>query len=273
MNNFSLREEIKLRDSLWFNFKLLNTFGYWFPENAGKYKNIAYLVYSFIILNTTYFMYMVTEIINVILSIGDLEKITEASFLLLTHLVQTTKLYAFFKKRGAVLGLLKMLKSPLFQPFNDKQHKILKTMMVQSKLIYYIFLLMAVCTVSLWGAFPFLDKSESSYHLPLSAWYPFAVDKSPIFEVIFVYQILTVMINAATNISLDCLCNGFMAHVCGQLDILNDTLENLYQYVENCNESSSGNIYKENDRVPMKLQIKMDRLLKRSIIHHREIIK
>lgn len=292
MSKYLHIKPLKLRTSLWFNFKLLHILGFWPPEDT---KTLIFIV-SFM-----YVMYLTSEIINVALSTSDIEKITDASFLLLTHMAQVIKVYCFIKKRRLILDLLKMMDEEIFQPINEKQYKMIKDIMDSSAIYYYIFLCMAVGTVSLWGAFPVLDKEETELHLPLSAWYPFKTNKSPIFEIIYAYQLIAVISDAVSNISKDCTITGLMAHVCAQLDILNDTLENIKEYSvkllakeheHSGNESSNSRIFEKTEiqvldqdlitdknlelsdvNVSPTLQNEMNQLLVRCIHHHRRIIE
>lgn len=272
MAGYKYEKSLRLRDSLWLNFLILNVSGYWGPERNSKYAKFAYLIYAIIVLNFTYFVYITSEIINVVTLSSDLEKITDASFLLLTHFAQFFKIIYFFKNRALMLELLKMMKEDILQPISERQFVKLSKTMKYAANFYYIFLLMAVGTVSLWGAFPVLDKTnDGPLHLPLSAWYPFDTNPSPVFEIIYGYQLFAVLTDGLANISLDTMCTGLMAHVCGQLDNLNDTLENLKFYagesIIKMKETDGRNLTKQ------EMDLEMEKLLTRCVHHHRRIME
>lgn len=260
-----MERAINLRDSLRLNIFVLKIFGYWPP--MGK-RTVLYTLYTLLFL-FIFTLIITSETINVIFLTADLEKITDAFLLWLTHLDQIVKVFFFFTKRGSVLDLLDTLDLEIFQPRNKKQRKYIQTMMTSSTRWYYLFFTMTTSTVILWGAFPIIDNLGKE--LPLSGWYPFATDVSPVYEVIFLYQLVSTLITGLSQISIDCMCSSFMAHVCGQLDCLNDNLIHVREYsVENLKRQNPKQKY---DVMTPELQQEMKRLLHRSVKHHTIILK
>lgn len=266
-------ENLDLRHSLKLNFKILCMLGYWPPEDAG-YLLILYRIYSMLIIGGGFVIYTTTEIINIALSLNDLTKLTDASFLFLTHLAQVLKLYYFTVNHDRILKLLNSLNRDIFQPRNETQIKIIKVEMKYSKSLYVIFIAMCTATVLLWGAFPIMDKKEK-IELPLSAWYPFSTNSWPVFEIIYFYQISAVLMNAIANISMDTVASGFMAHICGQLDVLNDALTHIRDQANvNLNKRKIKITYNENSEdFKKELQQQMDEEIIRCVVHHINIIE
>lgn len=70
--------------------------------------------------------------------------------------------------------------------------------------------------------------SDGAYiRLPLTGWYPYDTRTGYKFYLTFTYQILGVTINAFCNISMDTVATGLFIHICCQLDMLKDSLENM----------------------------------------------
>lgn len=85
-------KRIRPRDSVNINIKLLNIFGLWFPEeNTWTWRSKAYLLYAILFQGFFFYMYVLSETAEMINSFGNIEKMTEASFLLLTHYAQIFK--------------------------------------------------------------------------------------------------------------------------------------------------------------------------------------
>lgn len=272
--------ELNLRSSLALNFKILCVFGHWPPENNPE-SLFFYKIYRTIFLGFFFIIYVITEAINIALSFGDLEKITDASFLFLTHTAQIFKLYCLVKNNIRIQKLANDLNRELFKPRNEKQYHMVKKAMDNSKLFYVIFLTMSISTIILWCAFPFIDAGINEINLPLSAWYPFSTNGSIRFAIVYAYQIISVLIDATCNVSMDTIATGFMAHICGQLDVLNDSLLYIQQQsVQNLTtkqeQNNSVEVYKkyyEKENVSKQLQDEMDKEQIRCIEHHLNVIE
>lgn len=272
--------ELNLRSSLALNFKILNIFGHWPPENAPE-SLFVYKIYGTITVGFFFIIYVITEIINIVLSFGDLERITDASFLFLTHAAQIFKLFSLVENNRRIRKLANDLNRELFKPRNEKQYDMVKKAMINSKAFYLIFLIMSMSTIILWCAFPLIDGEINEIKLPLSAWYPFSTNGSIRFGIIYAYQIISVLIDAACNVSMDTIATGFMAHICAQLDVLNDSL--LYikqQSIQNLIRKQEQNGYvcvfkqhSQKGKISKQLQNEMDREQIRCIKHHLNVIE
>lgn len=226
--------ELDLREVVNLNVRIIEFFGYLCPENQSRLKKILYSVYAIIFVGFIFITYILSELCNMIAVFGDIEKMTGASFLLLTHLVHTSKLYVFVTKSKRVHNLINSVNRNEFKPKNKKQYNILLNDIKVSKATTKIFLIMGFATCTLWGVFPFLDADENrdKIRLPLSGWYPFDVSKSPVFEIIYAYQTIGALINGLANISMDTFLAGIIMVISGQLKVLN----NAFQVINKCNE-------------------------------------
>ncbi|XP_065170242.1 odorant receptor Or1-like [Atheta coriaria] len=224
-------DTLVLRDALGPNLKVLQLLGYWPPEESSSLIRGVYQIYATFCVGFFFILYIVTEVINIVLSLDDLEKITEASFLFLTHFAQIIKLYHFTTKNPRICALANSLQGPKFRARNAKQYGMLKRSIFEAQFTFYLFISMSLSTCILWGIFPLIDQSADGHMaLPLSSYYPFSTDNSPTFELIFAYQIISTSINAATNVSMDTTVSSFMSVICGELNVLNDSLVNIREF-------------------------------------------
>lgn len=80
------------RDSISINLKLLRIFGLWFPEeNTWSWRSKLYLIYAILFQGFFFYLYVFSETAEMMFSFGNIEKMTEASFLLLTHYAEAYK--------------------------------------------------------------------------------------------------------------------------------------------------------------------------------------
>lgn len=206
-----------------YNFKVLQVLGLWPVKNPSK----LHTIYSVIITGFVFIAYLISETVNIILAFPDIEKVTESSFLFLTHLPQLIKLCYILKHKTTLRSMMEKMNDERFQPRNSKQLKIVRRTVRISKLSLFGFIFLCGCTVFLWAMFPLIDDKMNGM-LPLKAWYPFDTKRSPMYEITYVYQIVAVMWDAAANVCFDTLASsGFMNFICMNLDILNDTLSNV----------------------------------------------
>ncbi|XP_017785451.1 PREDICTED: odorant receptor Or1-like [Nicrophorus vespilloides] len=253
------RENLMLGSAVAPNFFVMHLLGIWPTKTSTRlYKTYAVIITSFV-----FFLYIISELVNIVISFGDLELITQASFLFLTHMAQLVKLYFFGRYRNRIQSLTDSLERRVFQPRNGRQLVMVKRSMRRATVTYYVLISMSIATCSLWAVFPMIEVGENGMELPLSAYYPFSTDLTIVFNVIFAYQILSTAINAATNVSMDTTTSGFMSLVCGQLDILNDSLIHVKDFAEEQISSDRS----------ISLDAAMEENLVHCVDHHRNILQ
>ncbi|XP_077284425.1 odorant receptor Or1-like [Arctopsyche grandis] len=221
-------KRVKIREALDLNLAIMTISGIWPPKCFDNTWRIhAYRAYSIMGVGFFYIVFMLTEIINMIVVFGDMEKTVEASFLLLTHFSQLLKTILVVVFNTRIRDIVERLDDPVFNR-GKPEHlpMILKSMNIVKK-DTRLFLTMATLTVLLWAIFPLLELNDRQ--LPLKAWYPFDIKETPIFQIIYLYQIISGLMNAMVNISMDTLGSGIMALTAGQLDILNYELSLLWR--------------------------------------------
>lgn len=215
------------RGTVTWTLKVLQISGLWPPRNHSVY----YKIYSVVVLGILYGVYMLSEAINMILVVDDIEEVTDASFLLLTHLAQIPKVYCFFKYEPKIRNMLDAMNHKKYSPKNARQDDIAKKMVRKMKVILVVYLSMCAATVILWAIFP-LTEAAKERRLPLKAWYPFDTKRSPNYEATYTFQIIAVMADALSNASLDMVPTGFMAYICMQLDVLCDIVSHARNEAE-----------------------------------------
>ncbi|KAJ3656616.1 hypothetical protein Zmor_015679 [Zophobas morio] len=188
-----------------------------------------------------------------VIAFGNIEEMAAASFLLLTNLVHLVKLYCFIFQRTKVENLINSINREEFQPKDSDDAKILLKDINRSKLITKTFLSMCCMGCVLFAIFPLLDNVEGeNIRLPFSGWYPFNINESPVFEIIYMYQVLASCINGMRNISADTFISGTIMVISGQLSLLNKAFRTMTPELQN--------------------QVEIRKLLLKSILHYKNIL-
>ncbi|KAJ3656612.1 hypothetical protein Zmor_015676 [Zophobas morio] len=223
--------ELDLREFVTLNIKCIHFFGYFSPEFAeNSKKRILFRIYATVFVGFAFVLSLLSQIANMIDAFGDMEKMTEASFLLFTNIVQCLKLYCFMKYGARVWRLVHSLNRKIFKPRNATQYDVLKRDIGRSKIITKLFLLACTITYASWCVSPFLDKKgENGVRLPLSGWYPFSTKETPAFELAYAYQIFTTWVGGLGDISMDTFMSGAIMVISAELSVLNNALETLKQ--------------------------------------------
>ncbi|XP_068910837.1 odorant receptor 4-like [Tenebrio molitor] len=177
-----------------------------------------------------YVMCILSQLAEMISVFGDIEKMTNASFLTLTNVVQAFKLYPFIMHGARVRALINSINRSEFKPKNWEQRCILTADIKMSQLISKTWLFTCCLVCSLWGIFPLLDKgADDQIRLPLSGWFPFKTDESPMFEIVYAYQTVTSFVNGLGVVCMDTFMMGSIMVISGQLSVLNNAFENIKQ--------------------------------------------
>jgi hypothetical protein len=223
-------EKLDLRDIVKVNVIGVQCFGYLCPEYETKTKRIYYRIYTTFIVGFMYVMCILSQLAEMISVFGDIEKMTNASFLTLTNVVQAFKLYPFIMHGARVRALINSINRSEFKPKNWEQRCILTADIKMSQLISKTWLFTCCLVCSLWGIFPLLDKgADDQIRLPLSGWFPFKTDESPMFEIVYAYQTVTSFVNGLGVVCMDTFMMGSIMVISGQLSVLNNAFENIKQ--------------------------------------------
>jgi hypothetical protein len=229
-------EKLDLRDIVKVNVIGIQLFGYFCPEHETKTKRICYRIYTAFIVGFMYVMCILTQIADMITAFGDIEKMTNASFLTLSYVVQAFKLYPFIMHETRVRALINSINRSKFKPKNWEHYCILTADIKMSQLISKTWLFTCCVACSTFGIFPLLDKgADDQIRLPLSGWFPFKTDESPMFEIAYAYQIVTIFVNALGIVCMDTFMMGCIMVISGQLSVLNNVFANIKQ----CDEKTA----------------------------------
>ncbi|KAJ3663377.1 hypothetical protein Zmor_007652 [Zophobas morio] len=209
-----------------FNMLILKIAGLW-PKGNEVYKFNRYTIYSIFALNLFINGHNFFQAANILFVYTDLTALTAIIFVTVTDLLASVKVYYFVSNIGILKKLMVTLDGQLFQPRTLEQRSLVQPGLDSWKFTYVAFCVPVITTLILWAVFPIMDGSFREYRLPFSAWYPYNTKVSPLYELTYVYQIVSIWFLALTNVNMDTLIAALMMYVGTQCDILSDDVRNL----------------------------------------------
>lgn len=259
----SIIPDLDLREMISYSLNIIMFTGFLRPEKRSKY-DIGYKASIVFFVGLFFILYMSTEFANIVVVFGDVEEMTQASFLFLTHFVQFFKFFSITQYNDLLWDMILRLNMKAFEPRTLSQRQMLTERISLSKKIAKCFVYLGIATCGLWAVFPFVDSGKTEVELPLSGWFPFRTDYSPVFELIYLYQVCGSTFNAVINISMDTLIAMLIFFVSCQLEILNDSLAKAKEICER-------RVKENNGRRNFNEEIEV--YLRELVNHHRYILK
>lgn len=243
MEKYDWRLNIKM------NIFVLRLLGLWPKE--GKYQGF-YILHVIFTMTTFLIGHLFFQAANIYFIRANLEAVTGTIYVLLVESLVVFKVYYLIRNIEMFKRLLGVLDTDMFQPKNSTQIVAIKETVHVWKTIYKSFLYTCFGTNMFWAIYPLLDKSNGERRLPFLAWYPWNTKRTPLYEITYVYQIISVSFITTVHVNVDVLVAALNIFNGSQFDILCDNLRNLHNFIENAT-------VKEN--------------LVHCIKHHKEILK
>uniref|UniRef100_A0AAU6NDI7 Odorant receptor n=1 Tax=Mythimna loreyi TaxID=667449 RepID=A0AAU6NDI7_9NEOP len=202
--------------------KILSAHGVWpHPNNFIILRNL----YMLFIMWTQY-SFLLFEIIYIVDVWGDIDAVSEASYLLFTQASLCYKATAFMVNKKSLIELLDIMDSEIFESKSVEHEKILAAQARKIKRLCLFFLTSATTTCTLWAMIPLFDDA-SKRSFPFRIWMPVTPLKSPGYELGYVYQMVSIYISAFVFISVDSVAVCMIMFGCGQLEIIMDKIQKI----------------------------------------------
>ncbi|KAK9891519.1 hypothetical protein WA026_014756 [Henosepilachna vigintioctopunctata] len=145
------------------------------------------------------------------------------------------------KNIATVKSLMKQLDSDFFQPKNERQSLLMEASMIVYVRVFRFFFSICTITVTMFLLSPLLLEER---RLPFEQRYPYDYTSSPWYQITYLHQCLSTLINSCTNVGIDTFSAGMMAIIGCQCELLEDKLLNFRQIkTETACDSSSDSYY------------------------------
>jgi hypothetical protein len=207
------------------NILMLRVVGLW-PRDDDNTRLTFYTLYAKI--STFFFIYAHTlfQTINIYFVYSDMEALIGILFAMSSELVATFKISIYKRNIALLKSLMTQLSTKVPQPKNVNQIMLVRPNLKTYTVIYYTFIVSGLTTVALWSVFPMLD-STIEYRLPFSAWYPYDAKIPPLYQLTYLYQVVSMWFMATAHVNIDTLISALLMFIGAQCDILCDDLKNI----------------------------------------------
>ncbi|CAH2045933.1 unnamed protein product, partial [Iphiclides podalirius] len=200
--------------------KVLRALGIWYPSNS---PSPLQLLYTTLIVLTQY-AFILFEFIYIAGVWGDIDSMSEASYLLFTQASVCYKVAVFIAHKSNLAVLIEYMRMENFAPKTRQHAEILERLSRKIKRLCMFFLISALTTCTLWALMPLLDNAEDRF-FPFRIWMPIGPEKSPQFEIGYLYQMASIYISAFLFFAVDSVTLGMIMFGCAQLEIIINKLE------------------------------------------------
>lgn len=159
------------------------------------------------------------EVAAMIMFWPDLPRVSGAAFILSANITHGIKLASMISNRDLFLSLIDFFVNSLSKEnLKDPNvvHIIIKYEKMAFRDIVVIMCLTGTAVTGLMGVGDLMDPSG----LPLVAYYPFDIQYSPVFQIVFLHQMVAVLIAAIVNVTVDMFTNNMVIQLCCQFQML-----------------------------------------------------
>nr|QMS80333.1 odorant receptor [Histia rhodope] len=194
---------------------VMKILGVWMPlENETRFKKIyrtamMFLQYIFLIFQTI-FIFQVW---------GDLEAVSEASYLLFTQACLCFKITVFQIKIPMLRDLLKQMNADIFRPQTLEHINILILQATRIKRFLLAFMVSSQITCGMWALKPLFDNAGKR-EFPFDMWMPVSSEYSPQYELGYGFQLITICMSAYMYFGVDSVALSMVIFGCAQIDIV-----------------------------------------------------
>ncbi|RZC34294.1 7tm 6 domain containing protein, partial [Asbolus verrucosus] len=219
MEKFDWKTTIKM------NIFSLRIIGLW-PKGDGVYKLDFYSLYAAISVIFFIDCLGILQITSLFFAYSDFEDLTEMAVISMSELLTVIKVCIFIKNMGLLKSLMATLDSDMFQPKNIDQILMVAPALNLWKTIYNVFFAAGGIATSLLVILPLLDGSKN-FQLPLTIWYPHDINSSPLYEIMYFHQVISLFFILTAIYNIDMLISALMMYIGAQCDILCNNLRNF----------------------------------------------
>ncbi|XP_013170504.1 PREDICTED: odorant receptor Or1-like [Papilio xuthus] len=210
-------------------------------KSEDMYLNRAKFVMKYL---GVWYLFLIFQIIYIIQVWGDLEAVSQASYLLFTQACLCLKVTVFQVNISMVRELLERMNGDIFISFCDEHDRILKWHAVRIKRLLLAFMISSQTTCGLWALKPLFDDAGSR-KFPFDMWMPVKPEYYLQYELGYAFQLVTICMSAYMYFGVDSVALSMVIFGCAQIDIIKDKILKIKSF-KNVEQSERNKYSKEN---------------------------
>nr|ALM26205.1 odorant receptor 16 [Athetis dissimilis] len=192
--------------------------GVWVPKDNASVLHTGYRA----LMMSQQYLFLIFQIIYIIQVWGDLDAVSQASYLLFTQACLCLKVTVFQINIGTLKQLLSLMDSEVFRPENVVHENILKLQAARIKRLLLAFMVSSQITCGLWALKPLFDDAENKF--PFDMWMPLNPEKAVQYYIGYAFQLGTICMSAYMYFGVDSVAFSCVIFACAQLEIIKEKL-------------------------------------------------
>ncbi|XP_052744219.1 odorant receptor Or1-like [Bicyclus anynana] len=193
--------------------------GVWVPPVD---EGVPQKTYRFFMMSLQY-LFLIFQMVYIIQVWGDLEAVSQASYLLFTQACLCFKVTVLQLNVALLRDLLRRMNEKVFLPQTAKHESILKVQATRIKRLLLAFMISSQTTCGLWALKPLFDDAGSR-NFPFDMWMPVKPEYSPDYELGYTFQLVTICMSAYMYFGVDSVALSMVIFACAQVDIIKDKI-------------------------------------------------
>nr|WCC57443.1 odorant receptor 46 [Papilio glaucus] len=193
--------------------------GVWVPTLNECTVHKCYRIFMMVL----QYIFLIFQIIYIVQVWGDLEAVSQASYLLFTQACLCLKVTVFQVNVSLVRSLLEQMNCDIFKPLCEDHERILKWHAVRIKRLLLAFMISSQTTCGLWALKPLFDDAGSR-KFPFDMWMPVRPEYSLQYELGYAFQLVTICMSAYMYFGVDSVALSMVIFGCAQIDIIKDKI-------------------------------------------------
>ncbi|XP_022817446.1 odorant receptor Or1-like [Spodoptera litura] len=195
--------------------------GVWVLAENASYFLKAYR--GFMI--TLQYLFLIFQTIYIIQVWGDLDAVSQASYLLFTQACLCLKVTVFQINMPMLKDLLRLMDAKIFRPENDVHEKLLELQAARIKRLLLAFMVSSQITCGMWALKPLFDDADRKF--PFDMWMPVSPEDAVQYYIGYAFQLGTICISAYMYFGVDSVTFSSVIFGCAQINIIKEKLMSI----------------------------------------------
>ncbi|CAH1637582.1 unnamed protein product [Spodoptera littoralis] len=195
--------------------------GVWVLADNASYFLKAYR--GFMI--TLQYLFLIFQTIYIIQVWGDLDAVSQASYLLFTQACLCLKVTVFQINMPMLKDLLRLMDAKIFRPENDVHEKLLELQAARIKRLLLAFMVSSQITCGMWALKPLFDDADRKF--PFDMWMPVSPEDAVQYYIGYAFQLGTICISAYMYFGVDSVTFSSVIFGCAQINIIKEKLMSI----------------------------------------------
>ncbi|XP_059058262.1 odorant receptor Or1-like [Achroia grisella] len=201
---------------------LLKYCGLWIVSEKYESLNNIYRFFGFLL----HYSVLLSILIYLGVVWGNIEAMSNALYVLFTETSTCFKITVFVVNKKFILNLLEFMNSDIFLPMTRRQEDILMEQARKARYLTIFLVATANINVVEWCIIPLLNQGDVKT-FPYTMWMPADTQKSPGYQLGYIYQSLFGIMCANMFMGIDGFIISAITFACAQLDIIKDKVQKI----------------------------------------------